>query len=291
MARLPLAPPSGDGEGRLAARAATLPTTRRSPHAPTRFSSRDLKVPLESRGAREGSREAREREVRGAREGSSRRARGKFEARERREREVEWPRVAFRNPIENCKFPIPHYQLAADSSHDSPRTGCSPFPRPRRWALALRPEHHPRSDQSGHVEQPACRTRCPKEPHAQRSWHLQRSLPAQSEDLRTEVWLAESLRRRAPRPTPRSHWLLDELLIPPPIPPCISGRGVYIRWEGVARHTVSRPPGPVPGFGRLALAASDRRLIQKGSHTSQCRGADKSPRLSYEVSRLYAHER
>ena len=30
-------------------------------------------------------------------------------------------------------------------------------------------------------------TRCPKEPHAQRSWHLQRSLPAQSEDLRTEV--------------------------------------------------------------------------------------------------------
>ena len=103
--------------------------------------------------------------------------------------EVEWPRVAFRNPIENCKFPIPHYQLAADSSHDSPRTGCSPFPRPRRWALALRPEHHPRSDQSGHVEQPACRTRCPKEPHAQRSWHLQRSPPAQSEDLPPEVWL------------------------------------------------------------------------------------------------------
>ena len=49
-------------------------------------------------------------------------------------------------------------------------------------------KHHPRSDQSGQVEQPACRTRCPKEPHAQRSWHLQRSLPAQSEDLRTEVW-------------------------------------------------------------------------------------------------------
>ena len=38
--------------------------------------------------------------------------------------------------------------------------------------------------------------RTPKEPHAQRSWHLQWSLPAQSEDLRTEVWLAESLRRR-----------------------------------------------------------------------------------------------
>ena len=34
--------------------------------------------------------------------------------------------------------PIQHYQLAAESSHDSPRTGCSPFPIPRRWALALR---------------------------------------------------------------------------------------------------------------------------------------------------------
>jgi hypothetical protein len=41
----------------------------------------------------------------------------------------------------------------------------------------------------GHVEQPACRTRCPKEPHAQRSWHLQRSPPAQSEDPPPEVWL------------------------------------------------------------------------------------------------------
>jgi hypothetical protein len=30
-----------------------------------------------------------------------------------------------------------------------------------------------------------------------RSWHLQRSPPAQSEDLPPEVWLAESLRRRA----------------------------------------------------------------------------------------------
>ena len=63
------------------------------------------------------------------------------------------------------------------------------FTSTRRWALALRPEHHPRSDQSGHIEQPACRTRCPKEPHAQRSWHLQRSPPAQSEDLPPEVWL------------------------------------------------------------------------------------------------------
>ena len=65
---------------------------------------------------------------------------------------------------------------------------CGLVDRTRRWALALRPEHHPRSDQSGHVEQPACRTRCPKEPHAQRSWHLQRSPPAQSEDLPSEVW-------------------------------------------------------------------------------------------------------
>jgi hypothetical protein len=51
----------------------------------------------------------------------------------------------------------------------------------------------------------ACRTRCPKEPHAQRSWHLQRSPPVQSEDLPPEVWLAESLRRRAARPTPCNH--------------------------------------------------------------------------------------
>ena len=57
-------------------------------------------------------------------------------------------------------------------------------------------------------------TRCPKEPHAQRSWHLQRSLPAQSEDLRTEVWLASlSDERRAAPPTPRGHWLLDEPLV------------------------------------------------------------------------------
>ena len=61
--------------------------------------------------------------------------------------------------------------------------------RIRRWALALRPEHHPRSDQPGHVEQPACRTRCPMKPHEQRSWHFQRSPPAQSEDLPPEVWL------------------------------------------------------------------------------------------------------
>ena len=42
----------------------------------------------------------------------------------------------WRFEIENCKFPIPHYQLAADSSHDSPRTGCSPF---QDRALGSRP--------------------------------------------------------------------------------------------------------------------------------------------------------
>jgi len=78
------------------------------------------------------------------------------------------------------------------------------FTSTRRWALVLRPEHHPRSDQSGHVEQPACRTRCPKEPHAQRSsWHLQRHRqPAQSEDLPPEVWLP-TLSDNEPSSTPR----------------------------------------------------------------------------------------
>jgi hypothetical protein len=38
----------------------------------------------------------------------------------------------------------------------SVRPGQAEFTSARRWALALRPEHHPRSDQSGHVEQPAC---------------------------------------------------------------------------------------------------------------------------------------
>ena len=89
----------------------------------------------------------------------------------------------------------------------------------RRWALALRPEHHPGSDQPGHVEQPACRTRCPKEPHAQRSWHLQRSPPAQSEDLPPEVWLTESLRRRAAPPrraiAPTPHFGVPPLIYHP----------------------------------------------------------------------------
>jgi len=44
---------------------------------------------------------------------------------------------------------------------------------------------------------------------------------------RTEVWLAESLRRRAARPTPRSHWLLDEnrvFRIGPNLAPCAPPR-------------------------------------------------------------------
>ena len=67
------------------------------------------------------------------------------------------------------------------------------FAKIRARALALRPEHHPGSDQSGHAEQPTqhvCSTRCPKEPHAQRSWHLQ---PFSGGSANREVWLAESL--------------------------------------------------------------------------------------------------
>jgi len=52
----------------------------------------------------------------------------------------------------------------------------------------------PSSQHAGHPVRRNC-TR-------QRSWHLQRSPPAQSEDLPPEVWLAESLRSRAARPTP-----------------------------------------------------------------------------------------
>ena len=191
--------------------------------------------------------------------------------------------------IENCKFPIPHYQLAADSSHDSPRTGCSPFPRPRRWALALRPEHHPRSDQSGHVEQPACRTRCPKEPHAQRSWHLQRSLPAQSEDLRTEVWLAESLRRRAARRGVRvitRRWRrplvfgetrpTTPLVAGPPTAPAVAAEGASCAARAVPSDSVScmlaarrvptgRFADGVPGAGREPSASVMTKREQRGS--------------------------
>ena len=61
-------------------------------------------------------------------------------------------------------------------------------------------------------EQPACRTRCPKEPHAQRSWHLQRSPPAQSEDLPPEVWLPTLSDDERLLYAARSRVLLDEPL-------------------------------------------------------------------------------
>ena len=124
-----LAPASGTRRGRLAK--GEGPSGVSEPRPPCAHSLFEPRFESPTRVARRARGKSR-----GAREGSSRRARGKFEARERREREVEWPRVAFRNPIENCKFPIPHYQLAADSSHDSPRTGCSPF---QDRALGSRP--------------------------------------------------------------------------------------------------------------------------------------------------------
>jgi hypothetical protein len=110
--------------------------------------------------------------------------------------------------IENCGFPpIPRYQLATTRRGRVARlfqdrgAGLSPC---AGTPLLKRPVGT--SGAASMQDTPAART--PKEPHAQRSWHLQWSLPAQSEDLRTEVWLAESLRRRAARPTPRSHWHL-----------------------------------------------------------------------------------
>ena len=83
------------------------------------------KLPLGSRSLPSGKSRTSEWEVARRRVGSREAPSGKSSGRE------------WRFEIENCKFPIEHYQLAADSSHDSPRTGCSPFPRPRRWALAL----------------------------------------------------------------------------------------------------------------------------------------------------------
>jgi hypothetical protein len=55
--------------------------------------------------------------------------------------------------------------------------------------------------------------RCPKEPHAQRSyfsWQLQRSLPGSRRICEQKCgWPSLSdERRRAARPTLRSHWLL-----------------------------------------------------------------------------------
>ena len=44
--------------------------------------------------------------------------------------------------------------FAADALQDPDAAALLAFVRARRWALALRPEHHPGSDQSGHVEQP-----------------------------------------------------------------------------------------------------------------------------------------
>ena len=76
--------------------------------------------------------------------------------------------------IENCKFPYNSIS-SLQTRRTTRREQVARLSNTGRWALALRPEHHPRSDQSGHVEQPACRIHCPKEPHAQRSWHLQRS--------------------------------------------------------------------------------------------------------------------
>jgi len=66
---------------------------------------------------------------------------------------------------------------------------CSRLSWARRWALARCLEHHPGSDQPGHTERSASSACLPKEPHAQRSWQLQRSPPVQSEDLPPEVWL------------------------------------------------------------------------------------------------------
>ena len=140
--------------------------------------------------------------------------------------------------IQNCKFPIPHYQLACTArcrlvarlAADSPfparlfqdrGAGLSPCAGTPRFEATSRDTRS--SQHAGHaLPEGTARAR-----RIQRSWHLQRSLPAQSEDLRTEVWLAESLRRRAARPTPRSHWLLDEnrvFRIGPNLAPCAPPR-------------------------------------------------------------------
>jgi hypothetical protein len=49
-------------------------------------------------------------------------------------------------------------------------------------------------------------------PHAQRSWHLQRSPPAQSEDLPPEVWLPTLSDDERLLYAARSRVLLDEPL-------------------------------------------------------------------------------
>ena len=129
------------------------------------------------------------------------------------------------------------------------------FTSTRRWALALRPEHHPRSDQSGHVEQPACRTRCPKEPHAQRSWQAgtfsgQLTASAVGGSATRSV-VADSLRRRAAplrRAIARAPRLVLASLGPRrhprgksvKVPPIISKSGL---WPDGARYDALRGSG------------------------------------------------
>jgi hypothetical protein len=78
---------------------------------------------------------------------------------------------------------------------------------------------------------------------------------AVSEDLRTEVWLAESLRRRAARPTPRSHWLLDEnrvFRIGPNLAPCAPPRlGTRRARVRTRRYLASEAPHTVAVFTHL----------------------------------------
>ena len=82
-----------------------------------------------------------------------------------------------RAPIGSALIRMAHYQLAADSSHDSPRTlGLLAFSKTaarRRWACSpcagtplLKRSVGTRGAASMQD------TRCPKEPHAQRSWPL-----------------------------------------------------------------------------------------------------------------------
>ena len=56
-------------------------------------------------------------------------------------------------------------------------------------------------------------TLCPKELRAQRSWHLQRSPPAQSEDLPPEVWLPTLSEDERLLYAARSGVLLEEPLV------------------------------------------------------------------------------
>ena len=84
-------------------------------------------------------------------------------------------------PADNCKTEAFPWTLSArcrlrrTTRRERAARTCSPFPRPRRWALALRrhASFEKRSVGTRGAASNACRTRCPKEPHAQRSWqHL-----------------------------------------------------------------------------------------------------------------------